>query len=132
MADKVDWVGQSGQTYSSYLRKIGASYKDLPGVYIFVKLEIEKWSPIYVGETDSLKDRLTTNRENHHRYYCVTNHGATHICTMVVEGGLRGLQCQTKRRMRIADDRQILEKIFRTTNPGNNYAEDIALSPSDD
>ncbi len=87
MADKVDWVGQSGQTYSSYLRKIGTTYKDLPGVYIFVKLEIEKWSPIYVGETDSLKDRLTTNRENHHRYYCVTNHGATHICTMVVEGG---------------------------------------------
>ncbi len=88
MSIQVNWRGQSGNTYTFNLYNIGTFFKSVPGVYIFVKTETDdELSPIYVGEAEDLKDRLTTNLENHHKYDCVMNRGATHICTRTVRGG---------------------------------------------
>lgn len=87
MADTVDWLGQSGETYTFNYYELSTNFKSVPGVYIFVKVTGGSLSPIYVGEAEDLKDRLTTNLENHHKYDCAINAGATHLCVMVVNGG---------------------------------------------
>jgi excinuclease UvrABC nuclease subunit len=84
----VIWSGQSRQQYEFQLHRIGTGYYDKPGVYIFCKARPDgRWDAIYVGETNSFKDRLTDNLVNHHRWQCIQAHGATHICTFHVTGG---------------------------------------------
>jgi excinuclease UvrABC nuclease subunit len=89
MADnQLDWEGASGKKYAFYLHEIGTDYKDEPGNYIFARLSNNTWVPIYIGETDSLKDRLYTNLTSHHKYDCAVNmNGATHFFTRITSGG---------------------------------------------
>ena len=55
---------------------MNTSFKDEPGNYIFAKeTSSGYWTPIYIGETDSLKDRLS----NHEKMPCVKRHGGTHV-----------------------------------------------------
>ena len=60
------------------------TWNDVPGVYIFCVLTPTGWRPIYIGQCDSFRDRLTTN---HHKWPCIAGHGATHVHAMVVNGG---------------------------------------------
>ena len=50
MAKTVDWLGQSGETYTFNLYELGTNFKSVPGVYIFAKVSGDSVSPIYVGE----------------------------------------------------------------------------------
>lgn len=72
------WSGVSGTKYKYWIYTIDTTFKDVPGNYIYVK-ETSKgyWSPIYIGETDSLKERLS----NHEKMPCVKRHGGKHIHT---------------------------------------------------
>ena len=73
----INWPGSSGKTYQYWIYKIGTPFKDEPGNYIFVKqTSPNKWSPIYIGETDSLARRIP----NHEKLPCVERNGGTHIC----------------------------------------------------
>ena len=87
MAKTVDWLGQSGETYAFNLYEIGANFKSVPGVYIFAKFEGDTLAPIYIGEAEDLKVRLTTKLDHHESYPCVQEYGATHLCTKIVTGG---------------------------------------------
>ena len=69
------WPGASGKQYRYWIYPIGTSFKDSPGNYIFAKETSSGWTPIYIGETDSLKDRLS----NHEKMPCVKRHGGTHV-----------------------------------------------------
>ena len=70
------WPGASGKEYKYWIYAIGTSFKDSPGNYIFAKeTSIGRWTPIYIGETDSLQDRLS----NHEKLPCVERHGGTHV-----------------------------------------------------
>lgn len=70
------WEGESGKTYRYKIYGIGTSFKDMPGNYIFTKkANFNKWLPIYIGETDSLENRLS----NHEKLPCVERNGGTHI-----------------------------------------------------
>lgn len=72
------WLGASGKTYKYWITPIDTSYKDEPGNYIFAKESSPgKWTPLYIGETKSLCDRLA----NHDKLPCVKRYGGTHIHT---------------------------------------------------
>ena len=70
------WPGASGKEYKHWILPIGATFKDVPGIYIFAReISPGKWMPIYIGETESLHDRLS----NHDKMTCVKRYGGTHI-----------------------------------------------------
>ena len=70
------WPGASGAQYRYWIHKIGTSFKDSPGNYVFAKKTSPgHWTPIYIGETESLKDRLS----DHEKMPCIKRNGGTHI-----------------------------------------------------
>ncbi len=74
--ETIMWPGASGKEYKYWIYPIGTSFKDTPGNYIFAKETAPgRWTPVYIGETDSLKDRLS----NHEKMPCVQRHGGTHV-----------------------------------------------------
>jgi hypothetical protein len=81
MADErtIMWSGISGEKFKYWINPIGTSYEKVPGNYIFAKeTSPNKWTPIYVGETDNL-DRRLSNPDEHEKLPCVRRHGGTHI-----------------------------------------------------
>lgn len=59
-----------------------ASWKDIPGIYIFSGLNhANKWVPLYIGQASSLSDRLS----GHERWAEAARRGATHIHAMAVK-----------------------------------------------
>jgi hypothetical protein len=85
--ETVTWTGASGTKYTLYLYPIGNGYKVVQGVYIFCKLGTDRrWQPVYIGEAADLNDRLNANLKQHHRWACITQNGATHICAISTEG----------------------------------------------
>lgn len=88
MADQLPLLDSSGTEYKFGLYPIGTNFKDEPGVYAFVRNDSEAWTIVYIGETDSLKTRLTDQLKQHHRYQCaVVNEKATHLLARIVAGG---------------------------------------------
>ncbi len=76
MAETIMWPGKSGKKYKYSIHPIETTFKDVPGNYIFAKKTSSgSWTPIYIGETESLKDRLA----NHEKMSCIQRHGGTHI-----------------------------------------------------
>ena len=76
---EIMWSGVSGQEYKYWINPIGASFKRVAGNYIFAKkTKANTWTPIYIGETDSLQRRLTPN---HEKMRCVERYGGTHVHT---------------------------------------------------
>lgn len=72
----IDWSGQSGTNYKYWIYPIGTSFKDSPGNYIYSKeTKPGYWSPVYIGQTNSLQNRLS----NHEKESCSKRNGATHI-----------------------------------------------------
>ena len=87
-APTVVWPGLSGARYTFNLHAIGTVYLAISGVYISCKGgTLNSWHAIYVGETDNLLRRLTNELASHHCWQCAKRHGATHICTLRVDGG---------------------------------------------
>jgi hypothetical protein len=52
------WSGQSGRQYKYWYSPMPTfKGKDQPGNYIFARWTGTGWRPVYIGETESLKDR---------------------------------------------------------------------------
>ncbi len=76
MAKKCIWTGDSGTKYEYEIYAIGTDWDDVPGNYIFAKeTEPTSWTALYIGETESFKDRLP----NHEKLPCINRYGGTHI-----------------------------------------------------
>ncbi|MEN9538349.1 MAG: hypothetical protein RLZZ126_584 [Pseudomonadota bacterium] len=72
----IDWVGQSGRSYSYQILPIGTDFRDAPGNYVFARESSPRnWQPIYIGQTGSLARRLS----HHEKESCARGRGATHI-----------------------------------------------------
>lgn len=70
------WPGALGKKYEYRIYPIDTTFKDVPGNYIYAKeTSSGTWTPIYIGETESLKDRLS----NHEKMPCVKRNGGTHV-----------------------------------------------------
>jgi predicted GIY-YIG superfamily endonuclease len=83
LADKCNWPGTSGKTYTYHVYPIGHSLKAEAGNYIFAKLNAQgQWSPLYIGETEDLDDRVAT----HEKRECVKRNGGTHIHAHLTPG----------------------------------------------
>lgn len=70
------WQGASGAHYTYHVHDLGTSFKREPGNYIFARATPEGWSPIYIGESESLGDRCC---RAHEKWDLAIKHGATHI-----------------------------------------------------
>ena len=76
MSDTVLWHGRDGVAYAYYVNSWDRPLRDAPGNYILVRRERRQWVPLYIGETESLRDRLTNGHDQWHR---ARRHGMTHI-----------------------------------------------------
>lgn len=85
------WEGESGKEYGYWIHKIGTNFKDEPGNYIYAKeTEPNRWRPIYIGQTESLKDRLA----DHEKEKCARQNGATHIHAHINGSGETGRRAE--------------------------------------
>lgn len=78
MADEgtIQWDGRSGKTYKYWIYRIGTTFEEVPGNYVFAEeTKPNTFRPIYIGETDNLGERF----DNHHKMPCIKREGATHI-----------------------------------------------------
>ncbi len=81
------WYGASGTAYEFYHYRIGTIFNAVPGVYVFCRLAADgRWYAEYIGETDNLSRRLSSELAAHHQAANISRSGATHICAMVVPG----------------------------------------------
>lgn len=72
----VNWPGQSGKEYAYRVCDLDASFRPLPGNYIYARqTEDGLWVAIYVAQTRDLHQRL----EGHVRVRDAIEKGATHL-----------------------------------------------------
>lgn len=83
MTTTVTWIGKSRKSYVFELHLIGQEFNPVSGVYIFCKpVGQSSMEALYVGETQSLHDRLNTGIENHDGFKRASRAGMTHIAVM--------------------------------------------------
>jgi hypothetical protein len=75
-ATAYNWPGQSGKEYPYHIYPLDATFRPLPGIYIYAKqLSDGDWSPIYISQTRDLHQRL----EGHVKLADAIANGATHL-----------------------------------------------------
>jgi hypothetical protein len=83
------WTGRSGKSYPTHLAPIGIRYRSVGGIYIAChQLPNGNWLADYIGEAQDLDDRVGSGLRNHHKLSRFLRAGATHLCTMIVPGGV--------------------------------------------
>jgi len=91
MTETIMWPGKSGKEYEYWIYPMGSTlFEDESGNYIFARTSPEGWSPVYIGETESLKDRLS----NHDELPCITKNGGTHIHAHTTPGGAQARKAE--------------------------------------
>lgn len=86
-APTVNWAGLSGTVLAFELHPIGTEFKAIPGVYVFCRqVGTGLWAATYVGETESLRDRLWLCLRDHHQLAAIRACGATHVSVRVTQG----------------------------------------------
>jgi hypothetical protein len=76
MARTCIWTGDSGAKYEYKIFDIDGDWNDVPGNYIFAKeTSPRKWGAVYIGETESFKERIP----NHNELPCIRRNGGTHV-----------------------------------------------------
>jgi hypothetical protein len=84
MADTIDWLGQSGKSYRYWFLDMNQAIKDEAGNYMFVQqLPNGRWLPVYIGQADSLRNRLP----GHERLADAQRAGATQVMSHTTPGG---------------------------------------------
>lgn len=92
----ITWTGKSGTPYRFHFYPDGQLFNPVSGVYIFCRaISLVSWEALYVGEAQSLKDRLNTGISNHDGYRRAKAAGMTHIAAMVVVGDTERLRVET-------------------------------------
>lgn len=112
MSDIVTLTGLSGRKYDYYIRRITDDWLDKPGNYVFAGPVshgiLQGWTIPYVGETISLKTRLT----GHERWQSAIRLGASHVLAHVNLNAVA----------RLAEERDLI----RAYNPPLNVQERTA------
>ena len=87
MTKTINWIGKSGQSYPFFLFPHGTEFHAASAVYIACKqVAPETFSALYVGEAESLYNRLNVGGVNHQGLLRAAREGMTHICAMAVDG----------------------------------------------
>lgn len=96
----VTWTGKSGATYQCELFPLGTEFNPVSAVYIACK-PIPTLGPtthfeaLYVGETDSLHNRLNAGLVQHDGLKRATQAGATHVGVFRAEGTANRARIET-------------------------------------
>ena len=93
----VNWTGNSGNAYNFELYSKGQEFKPLAAVYILCTLEAggNSFHPLYIGETQSLYDRLNAGAMNHDGFKRASRLGFTHICVLQCPNSITRLATET-------------------------------------
>lgn len=87
----VTWTGISGWPYEFGVYDLAATFRPVPGVYILCRragsLLGNHLEALYIGETQSLEDRLNTCRFDHDGFKRASQMGLSVICARVVTDG---------------------------------------------
>lgn len=98
MAVVVTWPGKSGKKYETEVFPVGTQFNPVSGVYILCKPSAtfpNRWDALYVGETQSLYDRLNANASAHDGHKRASRSGATHIAVVRASGNAERLRIET-------------------------------------
>ena len=76
------FYGTSGHQYIFQVYPIGTEFKDIGGVYIFTRREMNSngnvmHNLLYIGQTNSLPDRIT---RFHHKWEGIVRNGGNCVC----------------------------------------------------
>jgi hypothetical protein len=83
-APTTEWIGQSGRSYTYWIRPIGTELKNFPGNYIIAKTAfLGDWLPIFIGQTEDLSEDF----DQHDKADCIRREQATHLHAHVNNGG---------------------------------------------
>jgi hypothetical protein len=77
------WNGASGNSYLYNVYPLGTDLLDQPGNYIYASQTANGWRALYIGQTSSLRDRLSGHPEEE----CALRHGAGYIHAHINEDG---------------------------------------------
>ena len=92
----VKWYGASGRSYNFEVYPLGTDFYPLSGVYIFCRqIASGNWEALYVGETQSFKQRLNTGINSHDGFLRSLRVGATHVAVLPVTGDSQRLGVET-------------------------------------
>ena len=92
------WEGQSGKHYGYWIHRIGTSFNEVAGNFIYAKKAgPDEWIPIAIGQTTNLND-CTGDQA---KYECARQNGATHIHIHTTRGG---------ESLRLAVERDLISK----------------------
>lgn len=97
MTDHVRWNGLNGRTYDFGIFPLGTEFKPASGVYVMCRVEGSQCVALYVGEAQSLYDRLNAGAKAHEGLKCARLRGATHISALLVDPANR-LRVETELR----------------------------------
>ena len=78
-----------GHEFSVHDYNTTTDWPDVSGVYVFARqgwIGLQDWEPLYVGETESFKNRPLAN---HEKWPAAVKLGATHIHTLVEPGPIK-------------------------------------------
>ena len=69
--------GRTRRQYQFEVRPLHDPQPAIPGCYIFAtKQANDRYALVYIGQTGNLSERFV----NHHKWPCIMNHQATHLC----------------------------------------------------
>jgi len=95
MAFQIDWRGASGATYRFETYAAGTRFNPVSGVYILCRhLGAGDWQALYVGETQSLEQRLNIGMAGHDGIARATRMGMTHVSVLPVYGAADRLRVE--------------------------------------
>ncbi len=92
--DTIEWTGKSGTDYRFEVYPLGTEFVPLPGVYIFCVLTGGVYKALYVGETDSLYDRLNARLDDHDGFERARAYGVSHVGAMLVDNPTQRLRIE--------------------------------------
>ncbi|MFD1157014.1 hypothetical protein [Roseovarius aestuarii] len=96
MNTTVTWTGNSGSQYRFDVFPVGTQFNPISGVYVACRRLITgQFEALYVGETQSFKDRLNVNAGNHDGLRCAARNGMTHIGAIVSTSSAERLRIET-------------------------------------
>lgn len=96
MAIFINWIGASATPYTFEAYPAGTVFNTVSGVYIFCReTSPGSWEALYVGETESLYQRLTAGIAGHDGYHRARKAGMTHVAVHLVSGVPQRLRIET-------------------------------------
>ena len=87
MVKRITWIGDSGKKYNYTIVEPDIELKEVPSNYIYAhQTNIGSWEPIYIGETDNIKNELCPYGYYgyHEKHNCIECYGGS--CLMKHNG----------------------------------------------